>query len=316
MGWIAGALFAIGLAGCSPLPVVIAAAGDLSPGGHFPANPLVDSRRILDGHLRFANLEGPITARGAESGLDEAGAPTGGPVRLRIEPARAAWLAGRLDVASIENNHALDQGEEGRADTIESLSKVGIRAVSAARPVVMHVRGQRISILARYYPPDRDLDGEHEIESAVAAARRAGPVLVSLHWGHTGSLLPTTSQRRLARRIVEAGASAVLGHGPHTIQGIELMGGAMIAYSLGNLAFGCRCTDVRDAMTLKFTLLPDGSVSGVLARPIEAGLQDAARPADDPGLFDLIANLSGDLGSIAVRTTEGLLIGKGLAPPD
>lgn len=284
--------------GCGPLPLVVTAAGDLSLSGRFDSDPLAGSKRFLDGDLRFANLEGPITAHGAEAGLDAAGNPTGEPVRLRVDPARIEWLAGRIDVVSIENNHALDQGEEGRSDTIAILAKSGIAAVSAARPAVIKRRGQHITVLARHYPPDADLDQESELLKAVEEARRAGPVLVSLHWGHTGSMIPTHSQRELARRIVEAGASAVLGHGPHSIQGIELRGGAVIAYSLGNLAFGCRCTDVRDAMTLRFTLLPDGSVAGVIARPLQAGIQDAARPADaDQGLIDLIRTLSDDLGS-------------------
>jgi poly-gamma-glutamate synthesis protein (capsule biosynthesis protein) len=121
-------------------------------------------------------------------------------------------------------------------------------------------------------------------------------------------LLPSPAQRRLAARLVDAGASAVLGHGPHTPMGIERRGTAIIAYSLGNLAFGCRCTDVRDAYVLAFTLDRRGAVREVRARPIVAGLAGAPpRRAADPGLFALLADLTRDLGTRA-RVAAGDLI--------
>ncbi len=37
-----------------------------------------------------------------------------------------------------------------------------------------------------------------------------------------------------SRRCVDAGADAVIGHGPHELRGIEIYHGAPIFYSLGN----------------------------------------------------------------------------------
>jgi hypothetical protein len=39
-----------------------------------------------------------------------------------------------------------------------------------------------------------------------------------------------------ARRMVDAGADLVLGHGPHVVRGMERYRGRLIAYSLGNFA--------------------------------------------------------------------------------
>jgi poly-gamma-glutamate synthesis protein (capsule biosynthesis protein) len=257
--------------------VVVAAGGDLQIGGHTTAEQLA-GLSVLDGDLRFANLEGPLTARGAE---DEAAQKFAAP------PEHAAWLRGRLDVVSLANNHALDQGAAGRDDTVRALAKARIVGL-VDRSMV-----KGVTFLARDFAPSADLDAERELVEAVRRAPR--PVIVSLHWGHTGSLLPTGAQRRLAARLVDAGALAVLGHGPHTPQGIERRGRAVIAYSLGNLAFSCPCTDARDAYVLRFRISRD-RVEEVRILPLRAGLAgEAPRFSDDPGLRQLLDELSTDL---------------------
>jgi poly-gamma-glutamate synthesis protein (capsule biosynthesis protein) len=129
-----------------------------------------------------------------------------------------------------------------------------------------------------------------------AVARAARPTIVSLHWGHTGSLLPTEEQKRLAHRLVDAGAVAVLGHGPHTMQGTERYGRGVIAYSLGNFAFGCDCTEIADAYVLGFTIDADGSGRDVVLTPIVAGLSRPPARAHDAGLHAQLADLCRDLG--------------------
>src|SRR5207247_1635347 len=131
----------------------------------------------------------------------------------------------------------------------------------------------------------------------IASVKRAQrPVIVMLHWGHTGSLLPSPEQRRLAARLVDAGATAVLGHGPHTLQGVERRARAVIAYSLGNLAFSCPCTDARDAYLLKFRIADDFGAEDLAVLPISAGIQgQPPRRSSDPGLQQLLDELSRDL---------------------
>jgi poly-gamma-glutamate synthesis protein (capsule biosynthesis protein) len=287
------ALIAVGCARRATPPLTVAAAGDLQLGAEGQVRGLGD---LLHADVRFANLEGPLADRFGSSGLDEDGRPTGGPIRFAAPSSRAAWLRGRLDVVSLANNHALDQGEAGRAETQRALDAAGIASATEREPAVLTRRGRRVVLLAR------DLSGGASGDELEASIRRAhagdAAVLVSLHWGHTGSLLPTPAQRALAARLVDAGATAILGHGPHSIQGIERRGQAVIAYSLGNLALGCRCTDVTDALVLHFRIGPRGDADGVRAWPIRAGLGGhAPRAESDPELARLIGILSRDLGS-------------------
>jgi poly-gamma-glutamate capsule biosynthesis protein CapA/YwtB (metallophosphatase superfamily) len=62
-------------------------------------------------------------------------------------------------------------------------------------------------------------------------------VIPTIHWGFEYSFYPLPYQMRQARRMIDAGACLVLGHGPHYPQGIESYRGRDIVYSLGNFIF-------------------------------------------------------------------------------
>jgi Bacterial capsule synthesis protein PGA_cap len=288
----------------------VAAGGDLQLGSGSRPSQVEGIAPILDGDLRFANFEGTLSANGGEAGLDGEGRPVAGQVARFAAPIEdAAWLSGRLDVVSLANNHALDRGEAGRDETVRALSARGVAAAFPGHDAAIERGGRRVTVIAREFAPSVDLDGESEVVRAVGRARAAGPVIVSLHWGHTGSLLPSPAQRRLAARIADAGAVAVLGHGPHSPQGIERRGRAVIAYSMGNLALGCRCSDEDDAYALSFAIDAAGGAGGVRVAPIAAGLHgDPPRPSGDEGLAELLVNLSRDLGSAAARDGAGISI--------
>lgn len=49
--------------------------------------------------------------------------------------------------------------------------------------------------------------------------------------------MPPESLQIFSRRCIDAGASAVLGHGPHELRGIERYKNGIIFYSLGNFIF-------------------------------------------------------------------------------
>ena len=87
-------------------------------------------------------------------------------------------------------------------------------------------------------PVERDMKRiEEEVREA---ARQADVVLVSIHAHETDRddfTVPSESLQIFSRRCIDAGASAVLGHGPHELRGIERYKGGVIFYSLGNFIF-------------------------------------------------------------------------------
>jgi poly-gamma-glutamate synthesis protein (capsule biosynthesis protein) len=62
-------------------------------------------------------------------------------------------------------------------------------------------------------------------------------VILYLHWGEEGEPSPEESQRVLARRLIDAGADAIIGNHPHCTQTTEFYRGRPIVYSLGNFVF-------------------------------------------------------------------------------
>jgi poly-gamma-glutamate synthesis protein (capsule biosynthesis protein) len=294
---------ALGLLGCAHAPpdasssgiLRLVAAGDLQIGARSRAEAVKAISSVLPGDLRFANLEGPFTARGAES--DDATPP-----RFAAAPDDASWLSGRVDVLSVANNHILDQGSDGLRDTLSALARAGIDAATESHSLALLRHGVRVVIRAQDLSEGWTEEMREFLVLQTRSLRKQGIVVLSLHWGTAGSFLPTLAQRELAHALIDAGASVVLGHGPHTLQGVERYDGGVVAYSLGNLAFACSCSTERDAMVLRVDLDATGRLDSVVALPLRAGLFDAPQFTSDRDVVTLIETLSRDLGTRAEVT--------------
>ncbi len=204
--------------------------------------------------VSFANLEGAITARGE---------PLPKSYTFRNPPEHAqALVDGGVDVVSLANNHTLDYGPEGLIDTELAMVGAGIAHVgaglddaSAYVPAYVTVEGIRLAFLAyANVPSEPNFDttqlaagpGKPGVAWATAgqvyldvqaAKKQADHVIVSFHFGDEYRTEPNLLQVSLARAAIDAGASVVLGHHPHVLQGIEEYRGGIIAYSLGNFIF-------------------------------------------------------------------------------
>ena len=74
------------------------------------------------------------------------------------------------------------------------------------------------------------------------AARQGDVVVVGLHChegiqGRWNNDVPAEFLQPLAHALIDAGAHAIVGHGPHMLRGIEIYQGRPICYSLGNFVF-------------------------------------------------------------------------------
>jgi len=203
--------------------------------------------------LTFANLETPV-APDADRGSKEY--QFNAPVAALTALARAG-----VDVVSLANNHAFDQGRVGFEETVRRVAAAGLTGVGAgpsgrsAGPLVLEVNGIRLAFLAYAYgfnqpgnecAPGREaclqaslLDRARAVEDVRAAAAVADAVVVSLHWGVEYEAQPRSEDVELAHRLADAGAIAIVGHHPHVLQPVELYrredgSTALVAYSLGN----------------------------------------------------------------------------------
>ncbi|MGI6076097.1 MAG: CapA family protein [Pyramidobacter sp.] len=88
------------------------------------------------------------------------------------------------------------------------------------------------------FPDERDMK---RITAEISEAKKqADTVMVSIHaheYDGDDINVPAQFIEKFARGCIDAGASVVIGHGPHLIRGIELYKGGVIFYSLGNFIF-------------------------------------------------------------------------------
>ena len=208
-------------------------------------------RYFIGAQIIFGNVEGPLTDLGSPE-QDKT-------FVFRSPPSKvgAALKATGFNVVSLANNHTLDYGADGLIQTIETLDAVGIQHAGAGadlkaarQPALIQVNGLKVAILAYSMTlPENFFAGENKAGTAfgheehvradiMAARERADIVLVSFHWGQEGKTALRDYQTRLGHIAIDAGASAVIGHHPHILQGIEQYKDGIILYSLGNFTFG------------------------------------------------------------------------------
>ena len=115
-------------------------------------------------------------------------------------------------------------------------------------------------------------------------------LFVSLHWGDELQHAPADWQRELGRAIIDAGATAVLGHHPHVLQSVERYHDGLIIYSLGNFVFDMASGSTYDAAAVRIVvsggridhadILPL-SIERSSYRPVLSSADEAARRLAD-----------------------------------
>ena len=219
---------------------------------------------ILDGAaLVIANLETPVT--------DLRSSPLAGRKRYvhyaDVEKTPRHLAKYGISLVSLGNNHTMDMGATGLAQSVASLARDGIATCGAGedgtrarRPyrheIDLGPTMLRLAVLCAFEfsdTYDRDFGFyaserapgvnplvAHEVAAQLRALRREDPgvfVVAFPHWGRDYNAA-TANQRRLGRALVDAGADLVIGHGAHLLQGLERYRGRWIVYGIGNFVFG------------------------------------------------------------------------------
>jgi capsule synthesis protein PGA_cap len=231
------------------------------------------ARSSLSGNLVVGNFEGVLADTGTSTKclLRNSRVPSR---RSRIKPQPGDSLATRPNCyafrtptllaprlveagfthLNLANNHANDLGQAGRESTERILDSLGIHLYGPLGRIAIDTirRGDSLTTVGiigfTTYPFAYDL---LDIERSAAVVDSMRPLvdllLVTFHGGAEGVRALRTGEaaeslgaeprgdlRRWARAVIDAGADAVVGHGPHVLRGMELYRGRLIAYSLGN----------------------------------------------------------------------------------
>lgn len=144
--------------------------------------------------------------------------------------------------ASLANNHSRDYGREGYAYASTSLREIGIVpfgdavTVSSSSLSYVTVGDTKIAVLGvhtLFVPPDQTI-----LKSLLMEAKAKSDFqFVYIHWGDEYELIHNQSQETLASWFGKEGVDAVIGHHPHVVQDIGMIGTMPVFYSLGNFIF-------------------------------------------------------------------------------
>jgi poly-gamma-glutamate synthesis protein (capsule biosynthesis protein) len=244
-----------------PVRAAAAAAGDGAQGWAALLADVGDVFRRAD--FGFVNLETPVApahSHGSKPFLFDA------PVAL-LEGLKANGIK----IVSFANNHVMDQGWAGFAETREHLRDEGLlfagtgdTAADGWKPTITEANGIKVGWLGmtRWLNgnrnPDKDdqphvnffpypgesggapgMDEAGVLEAIKQARQECDLLVVSIHWGIEYAPAPRPEDMETAHKMLEAGASVIVGHHPHVLQPIETYRttdgrNAVIFYSLGN----------------------------------------------------------------------------------
>jgi poly(3-hydroxybutyrate) depolymerase len=222
------------------------------------------SRLLQAVDYRILNLETPLTAKHDS--------PLAGKDYLHYsDPVKspAAFQKYGPIAYSLANNHTLDQGPAGLADTSAALGAAGAQAfgagktlAEAARPLIQSCRvGAHEFTLAVFgafeYRKNYDEDFHFyaradspgaapvdvpSVQKAIGELKRYAPdafIVYFVHWGDNYAW-KSAEQKKTAQALRAAGVDLLIGHGAHTMQEIERDKDGWIFYSLGNFLFNAR----------------------------------------------------------------------------
>lgn len=237
-------------------PMTLIFAGDVmlddGPGrliakGGDPLAPFAKTLKAAD--YRIANLETSV-ARSGRRLADK-------PYTFRAHPRTLRILQGRFDAVTLANNHVGDYGHQALLETMQRLDHAGIahfgagqNLVEAHKPLWIERQGLKIAILGynefapRAFEAGADTPGtawseDDHVISDIRAAKAAGADLIIpfMHWGWEYEPAASPRLQSFARRMIDEGASMVVGSHPHVTQGADVYQGKPIIYSLGNFVF-------------------------------------------------------------------------------
>jgi poly-gamma-glutamate synthesis protein (capsule biosynthesis protein) len=150
--------------------------------------------------------------------------------------------AGNIEAVYVGNNHIIDYGTAGFKSTIRALEEVGVpwfaTTNSYCNTFIFEKEGFKVGFTGAYTATFGGARAKMEQDMQTLKDAGCDAIIAVMHGGMEYSPIRMQGQERLAAWYVRNGATVVVGHHPHVVQGMDLMEGASVIYSLGNFSFG------------------------------------------------------------------------------
>ncbi|MFW5706291.1 MAG: CapA family protein [Bacteroidota bacterium] len=240
--------------------VTVIGVGDIMMGTDYPNSsylPPNDGRDLLsplhtilqNATVTFGNLEGVLLD--GEGSVKKCRNPElcyafRSPERFSYNLADAGF-----DMVSLANNHTGDFGSEGREATVAALIRTGIAFAGTLDHQFTVIERRGVTFAMAAFSPNVGTVSIHDIDNAQRLVSQlqevADIIIVSFHGGAEGPDHQNVKCEtefyygenrgnvcNFARKVIDAGADIVFGHGPHVTRSVDLYRDRFIIYSLGN----------------------------------------------------------------------------------
>jgi poly-gamma-glutamate capsule biosynthesis protein CapA/YwtB (metallophosphatase superfamily) len=246
--------------------ITLRAVGDVMLGSYTPRTILppqdgkffADSigRYLKGADIVFGNLEGAfIKADMKPQKCTESSRRAGRCYEFGMPPTLAPVLQQMgFTVMSMDNNHVSDYGDAAYHYSKTLLAEQGIAFAPKKGVAEVTIRNKKIAIVAFGFS-----ETSYQVSNPKYAAqvidsvkKNYDLVIVSFHGGAEGKNAQHVENKtemfygenrgnliEFAHSVIDAGATMVIGHGPHVLRALELYKNKLIMYSLGNfLTYG------------------------------------------------------------------------------
>lgn len=217
---------------------------------------------IKDADYAVCNLEVPL-----------GGGPdyTGYPCFSAPDSYAEALKNSGFDLFLTANNHCLDRRDKAARRTLLALDSLGVDHIGTFNniaqrdslvPLIKDINGIKTAFLNYTYGTNgiEPTDGVEialidrdkiKNEIAVAKAKGAEIIVVTMHWGIEYVLIENNVQRNLADFLIQEGVDLIIGGHPHVVQPMKVVHNekedkdVLVVYSLGNFISNMKTADTR-----------------------------------------------------------------------
>ena len=278
--------------------------------------------------LRIINLETSITSS-EDYWRDKE-------IHYRMHPRNIDCItAARIDCCCLANNHVLDWGYDGLAQTLRTLDAASIAhtgagrdAAEAAAPAVLDVPGKGRVLVFSYGSPTSGVPREWAAtahrpgvnfleDASKKTARRIARemrgfnrqrdvIVASIHWGRNWDYRISDEEFRFAHQLIEHGIAVVHGHSSHHVKTAEIHRGCLALYGCGDLLNDYEGISGFEVFRSNLTLTYLAAIDAQLGQLVEARMVpmrvarfrlNRAAETDAKWLCDLLNQLGGPLGT-------------------
>ena len=300
-------------------PSTISIIGDVSLADNWYIMPKYDEREkgvlgILSESVTNTMTKSDLMVVNSEFTVSNRGSALNGKqYTFRAKPERLSiYHEMGVDLVTLANNHVYDFGRDAFLDMLDAFDKENIPRIGAGRnseearkPYYFIINGYKFAFVnatrAEKYimTPEagedspgvfRCYDPTNMVNLIKSVKEESDYVIAIIHFGKEGSHDLEDEQVSSAKKYIDAGASAVVGHHAHVLQGVEIYNEKPIIYNLGDFIFNA---NTEETAMFQIKLNDDGSMDYYILPALQKGcFTDFLKDEEKQKLIDKINSWS------------------------